>query len=154
MNEWDVGNARPVKNGRVPSSRRVFHNISETPFIRSLVKTIEDSLCLRIGQVVNVEMVWIRAVEWVSLPSPGKEREGVRNKNAIRRQTNYNYIVACSRIDRSLFLLLATPQPPPFVDLSSPDSRRPSVGPNSRSWSFLQMHGARRRSLVIRRRSH
>lgn len=50
MNEWDVGNASPVKTDLVVvvfvSSGVHWYNIFETPFIRSLVKTIEDSLCV------------------------------------------------------------------------------------------------------------
>lgn len=53
MNEWDVGNATPVKTNVLVVSDGVHcYNIFETPFIRLLVKTIGDSLCVvRIGHV-------------------------------------------------------------------------------------------------------
>lgn len=47
MNEWDVGNAMPVKTDVfVVSSGVHCYNTFETPFIRLLVKAIEDSLCV------------------------------------------------------------------------------------------------------------
>lgn len=73
MNEWDVGNASPVKTDLVVvvfvSSGVHWYNIFETPFIRSLVKTIEDSLCVVVasesGRLNGTELWHVsHAWEW------------------------------------------------------------------------------------------